>query len=492
MIALILFTSCGSFLKESSGDLLIPKTVDQYAALLYGEGYPDDDMYDAIAWIQLMTDDIELAYLNGDDGPDEYVIEEGEAAYTWDYDVEVEVSDDAWGQFYSYILGCNLIIDALPEITYTDNEIDEYNHLAASAYALRAYYYLCLVNWYAKVYSEENLDELGVVLATTPDVSTDGRERGTIRETYELINSDIALATEYIANAGYITNKYLISSNAVKFLANRIALFQEKWDEVISIGEDFMSSNSTFLDLKDEDSSTFGLSSDPFTMLNSENEEIIFTFGEVSSSSNPYLFLAYYFSTYESGFRIAQDLLDTYEDGDLRRDAYYMHDFTDWGLVEPRHDYPTKFYGKSLNNCYFFNWRNVEIVLNLAEAYTRQSNAITSEAVDYLNTIRENRFDSSYVPLTTSDFSSSDDLLQFIYAERRREFAMEETIRWWDMRRSGQKQVLHNYYISSSVTYVYELREESPNYVMQIPKSETNYNSSITANDREYKQLVSY
>ena len=39
IIVVVLFSSCGDFLEESSQDLIIPKTVKDYSEFLFGEGY---------------------------------------------------------------------------------------------------------------------------------------------------------------------------------------------------------------------------------------------------------------------------------------------------------------------------------------------------------------------------------------------------------------------------------------------------------------------
>lgn len=93
--------SCNDYLKEDSGDLLIPKSVTEYAAVLYSEGYPRTFNSD-VNWYKLMTDDVEMGPLEIDpsnagivseDGID-LEVGEGLQAYRWDYNIEDKLVDN--------------------------------------------------------------------------------------------------------------------------------------------------------------------------------------------------------------------------------------------------------------------------------------------------------------------------------------------------------------------------------------------------------------
>ena len=92
-------TGCDSYLKETSGDLLIPGSVEEFTPLLYGEGYPHNFDVDA-GWFKLMTDDVEMSHLetsneeigntNSFDVTDG---REGRYVYLWDYNMGEKVAD---------------------------------------------------------------------------------------------------------------------------------------------------------------------------------------------------------------------------------------------------------------------------------------------------------------------------------------------------------------------------------------------------------------
>ena len=495
--------SCNDYLKEDSGDLLIPKSVTEYAAVLYSEGYPRTFNSD-VNWYKLMTDDVEMGPLEIDpsnagivseDGID-LEVGEGLQAYRWDYNIEDKLVDNNWSARYADILGCNVVIDALPEIVYTQEEIGKYNSLAAQAYALRAYNYFVLVNTYSLPWSEDNLDELGVIIRTTPQIATQPRERSTIREVYNLINRDLDSAQMYAAQAEVSANKHLISPTAIQLLATRVALCLEDWEKVREIGNTFLSEHAFVLDLNTIDESTFGDNgSGNFSIFNLEtNNEIVFTFG--TDPSAPYTYLSQ-FALYGLGFRPSYSdegaLLPLYDkENDLRYLAYFMQDVYDEGFPilgipeswDYKFQYPIKY--TDHGGGYQENWRTVEVILNVAEAYTRQSEDVSADAVTLLNQLRRCRIRTSvYTDLTTADFASQDDLLQFVWEERRRELCFEEAMRFWDLRRQGMPQIVHRYYHTRNNVETYVLSEGSPNYVLAIPESETSNNFLITPNSRE-------
>lgn len=489
--------SCDDFLKEDSGDLLIPKSVEDYIPVLYGEGYPKEFNSD-VDWFKLMTDDVEMGRLDRDpnndyaEGVDNLNGGDGRQAYIWSKDIEEKITDYNWNHRYENILGCNTIINALPTMVCPQQDSGKYNFLASQAYALRAYHYFCLINCYALPWAPENLDKLGVIIRTTPQIQTMPRERSTIGEVYKLINEDLILAEKYALNAQISGNKHLMSPIAVKFLTIRVDLFQEKWNEVITKGKEFLAENSFILDLKGIDEAKMGTATySDFTMLDlNQNSEIIFTFG---SSSSSYDYLSGVGGIFALGFRVSysadNSLLKCYGESDLRRKAFFKQDVIKAGLpsigipdkITCYNNEPIKYKGKG---GYRENWRTVEVILSMAEAYARESNEISQDAIDLLNQLRVNRI-KNYQNLQVSDFLTNQDLLKFIWEERRRELCFEEAMRFWDLRRQGMPELVHKYYGNESSFETYVLEKGSPNYVLSIPRSETGNNQLITSNERD-------
>ena len=207
LLGILLFTGCDDYLKEDSGDLLIPGKVEEFLPMLYREGFPRN-FNDEVAWLYLMTDDVEMGQLELDpedeandtrdkNSSDAFNVGEGEEPYKWEREIK-SYADNFWERRYGNILACNLVIDALPEMEYVEADSGNYNFLAAQAYALRAYNYWCLVNSYALPWSKENLDKPGVIIRMEPQINISPRGRSSIREVYDLINEDIEKAEKYI------------------------------------------------------------------------------------------------------------------------------------------------------------------------------------------------------------------------------------------------------------------------------------------------------
>mgnify|MGYP000011890348 FL=1 len=494
------FVSCDDYLKDDSGDLLIPKKVSEFIPVLYAEGYPKSFNTQG-GWIELMTDDVELSPLEqgtpfGDPGFDELNGGEGRQAYKWKADIEETLQDLFWSSMYEYILGCNIIIDALPDMEYSENETGQYHALASQAYALRAYYYFCLVNTYALPWSEANLDKLGVIIRTTPQIDVTPRERSSIREVYKLINEDLEKALEHGVVGDVSANKHILTPAAIQLLATRVALFQEDWDKVIELGVPFMQDNSSIFDLNSVSEDKMGTDdARDFTMFNmAVNNEIIFTFGTNSYKCS---LLSYYPTPFDLGFRVSYkdegSLIKSYEEDDLRLLAYFMQDYYDpgWpGLIDEewkyKWNYPIKYKSGSTTTNYHENWRNVEVLLNLAEAYARKSNTVSEDAIGWLNKLRKNRIRKAvYEDLSVADFQNKEALVKFIWTERRRELCFEEHMRFWDLRRQGMPRLVHKLYLDQSVYETYVLEQGSPNYVLAVPRSEMDYNSVVSSNPRE-------
>lgn len=501
------FASCNKWLSDTSGDLLIPRSVTEFVPLLYGEGYPRSFNDDG-AWIALMTDDIGMGFLEHTHDA-EYVSfdaasgGEGRRAFRWDADIEEGITDMFWVRRYQNILGCNTIIVRLPHMLYTEAQVGLYHSLAARAYTLRAYNYFCLVNLYAMPWSPQNLNMPGVVIRTSPEITGEPIARSSIEEVYKLIEADLTLAEYHMARAEVSANRHFIGPQALMLLQTRVALFQEKWDDVIQVGERFLANNPAIRNLNamgPENELGLGDAAFPFMFDLNNNPEIVFTFGNTNTSYN-HLSTPTFNAGF--GFRVSRPvppghpnypspnvpLMSLYEQDeyfDLRRLVYFRRNMPITGNVTTFHyHYPMKY--KSSSAGYRENWRTVEVYLNVAEAHARRSSGVSEEAIELLNTLRINRIrTTTFKPKTAADFANKEALVQFIWDERRRELCFEEHHRWWDLRRQGMRQLEHREFVSNIEFDVYILPQGSPNWVLEIPRSEVLFNDRIVGNNRVY------
>lgn len=132
--------------------------------------------------------------------------------------------------------------------------------------------------------------------------------------------------------------------------------------------------------------------------------------------------------------------------------------------------------------------RTAELYLNRAEAYVRKfmetgEDNYRTLALDDLNRLRENRYDTRNVTYTKVDIADADELLQFYKDERRRELCFEEH-RWFDLRRYGMPELTHVYFIAPESKQEISLEREDPRYVLPIPQSALDRNPYLKQNER--------
>ena len=85
-LAAVFASACSDYLKEDSGDLLIPEKVSEFQAVLNGEGYPKTFAED-VAFTDLMTDNMTVMNGQSEDpnfagAYDNITLSTGKGAYT--------------------------------------------------------------------------------------------------------------------------------------------------------------------------------------------------------------------------------------------------------------------------------------------------------------------------------------------------------------------------------------------------------------------------
>lgn len=486
--------SCSDYLKEDSGDLLIPEKVEEYQSVLFGEGYPDD-FSDDVAFIDLMTDDI--AVIDGSpygDGYDNVNIPVGRGAYCWAYDVEYYAYDcgAAYENRYSNILACNTIIEHENDMIGSESDV---NYCVAQAYMLRAYNYFCLVNWYGLPYSKATAaTDMGVAINLQSKITREQFTRSTVQQVYDQINSDLDRALDLFGQTSAKSSVYLASRNATLLLKSRVALFTEEWDDVITYGEELYNTGLGLQDLSGKTANDF---TGKYCFIKADNPELIFNFGGDSRYYHKYMytylddFPGPCFATSQEG---DGDLIQAYEEGDNRVYAFFK---ADEELTEPDEEYPEhtmaqhfytpKKYTSLYSDCYEQAFRSAECLLNLAEAYVQKGGGENEEkAIAMLNELRKARFAAdAYVAKTAADFATTSELLTFVRDERRRELCFDESHRWWDLRREGCPRLVHKFKSSDVAPWeTYVLEQGDANYTLALPYSETDTNSAIEKYER--------
>lgn len=493
-----LLCACSGYLQDRSGDLLVPEKVEEYQAVLFGEGYPTTFTQDA-AFIDLMTDDAEVstkvnANSTQSDGDDGVYLPIGRGAFSWAQDIEYH--DPGCGDFYlnrySNIMACNIIIEN--EETMMGDPL-KVNATVAQAHALRALNYFYLINLYAKPYDPNTASgDPGVALRTQSRVKRDEPKRATVAQVYQLINQDLDRSIELFEKAEQSRNKNLFSLQAAWLLKSRIALFLGKWDEAIKYGEKLSEDDYNLCDLSGKTAEEMNADKNKnYSFISTDNPEVVFFFSKsAANEGNRYMDNAALIkgAAYVPSQSKEGDLINSYGEGDKRLYAFFRQDVIDydedWEMyfeyVDRRH-LPCKHYGYGV---YSQAFRTSEALLNVAEALVqRGAQSDQAKAIELLNLLRSKRIaPENNEEISLADFTQ-ETLLQFVRDERRRELCFEEIHRWTDLRRYGMPRLEHIFYSSAEASpETYVLEQGDVNYTLELPKAELSYNKQIERTNR--------
>ncbi len=498
--AVISITSCSDFLEPNSKSEFVPEDAVSLNELLLGEAYQRNDMDGFNIFLNLLEDDIEAApYQVPTEGfeANKYL-----AVFSWQPDMFKMMEQASSGHiniyesYYEVILGANAVIDYLPNVSDTQDNI---NKVKAQAYALRGFYYFNLVNIFGKPYNSDST-ALGVPLKLQSGIepSEDYLKRKSVAEVYAQILSDL-----HTAEATYLelpvseqwSDNYRTSLPMVQLMLSRTYLYMERWEEAARYAKMVMDNKRfSLVDLNDA----------PYETLNEDGEyvrayinmptykcsETIWPYGSVtdmfkwtydyantSSSISGNKMHAY--------FQASQSLLDSYLDYDLRL-YHYIVQAPDGAGGEM----PMAFGKINIGTTYYLPQNAVGVFgrcLRLSEAYLNYAEAMAmlggsgdDEATAALNALLEKRFDPE--DFEEVEFSSNAELVQFVREERRRELCFEGH-RWFDLRRWGMPAITHTWHNDETSSSTYTLQEGDLLYTVPIPDEALQSNSSLVQNE---------
>ena len=479
---------CNDFLEESSQDEVRPSTLEDLMQVMVGEAYPMTKYL--TNYVDLLTDDMKC---NGISGEDRLVsgIENNRPVFSWSPDMFEEGASmsgiNSWQLLYGKIMGCNVVLDYLDRVA--GNNIRREN-MRGQALILRGYYYLYLVNLFALPYNVGDPEENpGVPLKLTMGVTDDFLPRNTVAEVYRQIESDLTEGVKLLEENNLEMPLEKISPIAGKAILTRLYLYMENWDQVLEYANQVLAVKPTLVSLasfKD-----LGKQSHEGLYIAPNNGEVIWQYSGIGE----------YGTFYPSGvnclppYSVSDELLGLYERSenaqnylDLRARLFFYHegffDMTTFGIVMcPKFGWKggfvnSKQVGKGI--------RTAEVYLNRVEANIRKYMKSGDEsdrkaALADLNLIRSNRYDTRNAEYTPVDYTNASELFDFYKEERRRELNFEEH-RWFDLRRMGMPRIEHVYFTDPANPQVFVLEENSPRYVLPIPKSAIERNPALVQN----------
>ncbi len=493
----IMLGGCDDFLEPKSNSEFTPKEASSLNELLLGEAYPRSDDKNLNTYLCLLDDDVAPSpYQEANIGSVD-VKNSLFAPYTWQSDMcitmeEAGVATESYNlykKYYSRILGANAIIDYLPTVTGTPEELAS---VEAQAYTLRAFFYFHLVNLYGAPYNS-NPNALGVPLKLKSGIEEDrDLTRNTVAEVYEVIVSDLLRAEELyktLPEDEQWQANYRTSLPLAQLLLARVYLFMENWKEAAAYAQKVM---------EDQRFQVYNLTQSAGTPFDFHSYKIsnenIWLYGNINDMTD---------WVYNNGkgangypfFRASDGLLNTFGEGDLRKDAYIVEGRVPmYGPNNELVGMMKQAFGKvnlaengyqpangSLTFGRSFRVSEAHLIYCEAKAMLAKEGDATAktEAENTLNNFRRYRIaEDKY---QAESFNTVDELIQFIKDERRREFCFED-FRWYDLRRWGMPEIKHEWHIDATTTYSYTLKEKDAGYTLPIPNEAMELNPDLVQN----------
>lgn len=493
------FCSCNSFLKEYSQDLARVENVSDLDELLIGDAYypamyiekssswyaPADGYFPLNHCVHFMADELKQneETAEGDVGSFDKFF----GYYTWQAQVgsnekltSVGQEDADWKQTYEFINVTNMILAELDEVEARDaDEEKDKIRIEGEARFLRALYYFSLVNLYAEPYVPGKAETTpGVPLKTTSFIEDKEWERTSVAEVYRQIVDDLVRAAECLEKSDF-KSLYRADINAANLLLSRVFLYMQDYPNAKKYAQLVIERKPGLQDLRGYE----GVEN----VVNSQNPEVLFSMGGD--------FLTYYVYGYDYDkykeeylFYVSDDLIEAYDDNDLRKEIYIQEGEDD------QYYYKKIYWGRahagspcSVSDNYLF--RTSEAYLNLAEAAAFDNDE--SKAREVLGQLQAKRF--SEVPAVNE---SGEALIKLIQAERQRELCLEGH-RWYDIRRytvlpegkgKWDKTITHKWtqfdYDTPERIRVFELPPDDKAFTLAFPKEVLDFQNTLGNNHR--------
>lgn len=344
--------------------------------------------------------------------------------------------NDFWNGQYAGIAKANEVIQRVPAIEM-DEELKSW--YIAEAKFLRAYFYFNLVRAFGGVPKivEVITDQSAVI------------PRSSAAEIYQLIKQDLTEAIPILPEKSKYPDAELgrATKGAAKGYLAKVHMYLKEWPDVLRLTEEVMNSGEYNLN------TPYGVI---FTAAGENSSESVF---EVQAAATPQCGLGTQYAEVQLprgqlgwGFNTpSEDLLNSYEPGDPRRDATIMsrgEDMDDGFVVSPTAPNPRynqKAYinqNEARSGCGYGDagknirlLRYADVVLMHAEAANELGNS--TAAASSLNMVRARARGNNPGVLPDVPFVSQEQMRNAIWRERRFELAMEHD-RFWDLVRQGR------------------------------------------------------
>lgn len=387
--------------------------------------------------------------------------------YTVPYDLNYTTTSTPalWGTAYFVISSVNNVLDNLAGKAgsngITQQDVD---NLQGELLFLRALAHFDLVRTYAKQYTIDKTAP-GVPYVFKTDAAAKP-SRDNVETVYNNIVKDLTDAEKLIAadytREGVADPKSVVSKVAIQALLSRVYLYMGKWQDAADYATVVIKTPGLSMWTADKFASSF--KADAHT-----DGEVIFEVYGLKSNTYDGYWDAITWMTNPDGYSdcaASNDLIDLYEDGDVRGDMFINNEDK-----APNTFWTTKYSGKDKGTPDVTNvvvLRLSEMYLNRAEAIVRGATVAGVTAVADINAVRTNRGATVIASAGMND----------VMKERRLEFAWEGHY-WYDLARTGGT-VTRVHYSGAEVNR--NIPADSKYWVLPINKRELDVNPNLVPN----------
>ena len=419
VVVMFFSAGCDDFLDVApSSSVSIPTFIEDYENMLY----PFYLKYNANPILAVMGDEVywSKSFYHSWSGNEQF-----RRAYLWSDEIyDQTMSNTHWNQQYGMIYTFNKIVD---EVRNVPNEaMGNLLVIEAEARAYRALTYFNLVSVYAKPYALANESDPGIPVIQKNDVTETKRERTPVREVYNFIIRDLDSAIKYLPPHPTKASRYQAAGLNVIGLKAKVLYHMNEYGRALTELENFFELLATTTSRFNYSYALFNYQNATPTPYDPSGLPSVYDpVADVEDVMiNEYMFDPTKGSLYTGSIAVlaSNHLMSLFPaDGDRRKELMLSKTGTD--ADEPDRVIKEGHYSNT-------GISMPDIYLMIAECYARSNR--TTEALKYLNELRENRL----TPATYTELSSSDSqvILRWVLEERIKEFVATGH-RWLDMRR---------------------------------------------------------
>lgn len=352
-----------------------------------------------------------------------------------------------WQGLYTIIHDANLLLQFVPEITFTSNE--NKNSILAQAYTMRAFCYFVIVRTWGDA-----------VLVDKPFLSFDPievqRERTPKADVFNFIKADLEQALTLFPNNNFAEGRNILSRPAANALKGEVYLWTGKNEG--GGASDFTIALNALKEITDTEVSLLPDYASIFDYNNKGNKEIIFAVkhaefetGDLQPYNHMWIYPAYIPATIDeeteeiveggNGFSVLEvepHVQAAFQDEDQRKEASFRVIYSYPGGIKTYYSSIVyKYHGTLIGGLrYWYDdrviYRYADVLLMIAEV----KNALGQDPAPEMNQIRERAYGDNFPghEFISSDQERNDEA---ILKERLLELAFEGKY-WWDLLRFGK------------------------------------------------------